>query len=143
MYKALDIAKYVIWYCNHKHLGISNLKLQKMLYFIQAEFLVELDYPCFEDQIQAWDFGPVVPSVYHEYKIFGNSNIPYMSSDIPRIGLLLFEEKHIKEIVAECSKYSASQLVDMTHRQTPWIEAYKKRENNEITNSEIKDFFTD
>ena len=74
-YRALDIAKYII---NHEHeegREISNLRLQKLLYFIQAKFIVETGKPCFSDPIEAWDFGPVVTSVYHEYKLFGSFDI--------------------------------------------------------------------
>ena len=49
--------------------------MQKILYFIQAEFLVSENEPCFYEEIEAWNFGPVVPEVYHVYKIFGGSNI--------------------------------------------------------------------
>ena len=67
MYNALSVAHYIIDFYNRNNRGISNLKLQKVLYFVQAEFLVgTFDHrPCFSDPIEAWDFGPVVPSVYH------------------------------------------------------------------------------
>ena len=64
MYSVLDVAKYVIFYSNEKKYDISNLKLQKILYFIQAEFLVSENEPCFYEEIEAWNFGPVVPEVY-------------------------------------------------------------------------------
>jgi len=56
--------------------SVSNLKLQKILYFIQAEFLVVKGIPCFEEEIIAWGFGPVVLEVYHEYKVYGAAGIP-------------------------------------------------------------------
>ena len=76
MYNVLDVARYIIWYCKKKGYSISNLKLQKILYFVQAEFLVSVGSPCFAEEIEAWDFGPVVPEVYHEFKIFGSADIP-------------------------------------------------------------------
>ena len=45
MYSALDVARYIIWYCEEKKYIVSNLKLQKILYFIQAKFLVEKNTP--------------------------------------------------------------------------------------------------
>ena len=65
MYSAIDIARYIIWYCKNHGYTISNLKLQKILYFVQAEFLVSAGAPCFYQDIEAWDFGPVIPEVYH------------------------------------------------------------------------------
>ena len=54
MYRALDIAHYIIQRCNTTNRTISNLKLQKILYFVQAEFLVTKNQPCFVEEIQAW-----------------------------------------------------------------------------------------
>ena len=57
MYSAIDVARYIIWYCKRRRYSISNLKLQKILYFVQANFLVSIGTPCFEEEIEAWDFG--------------------------------------------------------------------------------------
>ena len=75
MYDVKSVAKYVISYCREQEYVMSNLKLQKVLYFVQAAFLSTRHYPCFEEDFEAWDFGPVVPEIYHEYKIFGLSFI--------------------------------------------------------------------
>lgn len=141
MYKALLIAKYVIQRCDSLGITVSNLKLQKILYFVQAEFLVDIGEPCFGEKIEAWDFGPVVPNVYRAYKIYGSANIP-----VGVIGTLKQickeDENRIYGIVDECANYSASQLVEITHHQTPWIEAYNKPgANNEITLESIKAYF--
>ena len=57
MYNALDVAKYIIFYCNTIGSSISNLKLQKVLYFVQAEFLVTIDVACFKEKLKHghWD----------------------------------------------------------------------------------------
>lgn len=54
-YNVLDVCRYVINYSNDKDYGISNLKLQKILYFIQAYFLISANKKCFEEKIEAWD----------------------------------------------------------------------------------------
>lgn len=52
-YKVLDVCRYVIDYSNEKEYGISNLKLQKILYFIQAYFLIKQPSRCcFDDRIE-------------------------------------------------------------------------------------------
>ena len=140
MYSALDIAKYVIGYCDYKRYDVSNLKLQKILYFIQAEFLVTLGVACFKEPIQAWAFGPVVPQVYQEYKKFASSNILI---DYKMEGILKSEkeEKLVKKIVDQCDKYSTSELMRFTQNQGPWLNAYRKYRNNSIRNQDIKSFF--
>lgn len=140
MYSALDIARYIIGYCNRRGYYVSNLKLQKILYFIQAEFLVTLGVACFRETIQAWAFGPVVPQVYQEYKKFGSSNIliDYETEGIMRSEV---DEQLVEGIVDQCDEYSASDLVRFTHSQSPWLNAYQKYRNNPISNQDIKEFF--
>ncbi|MCI8378628.1 MAG: DUF4065 domain-containing protein [Lachnospiraceae bacterium] len=133
---AKEVAKYIIAYCGQKGYSISNLKLQKILYFVQAEFLVATGMPCFREEIEAWDFGPVVPEVYRQYKIFGSANIPTF---IIR-GRMLLDDGLINRMVDECAKYTLSQLVEITHNQTPWIEA-NKMERRVIYKDTIENYF--
>lgn len=53
MYNVLDVCRYVINYSNDKDYDISNLKLQKLLYFIQAYFLINKNETCFNETIEA------------------------------------------------------------------------------------------
>lgn len=78
MYNVLDVAIYVINYAHDADYGesMSNLKLQKILYYIQAAFLVEKNRECFKAVIIAGEFGPVIPEVYQKYKIYGRRGIP-------------------------------------------------------------------
>ena len=140
MYNVLLIAQYIIRYCSIKGYFVSNLKLQKFLYFVQAEFLVSKGSPCFPETIHAWNFGPVVPIVYRRYKIYGSSQIPVTRSSIE--GNIAYNDKLvINAIIDVCSKFTASQLVDITHNQTPWMEAYSFGRDCVITKNSIKKFF--
>ena len=157
MNRVLDVARYIINYSNEKDYGISNLKLQKLLYFVQAFFLVRSQgkQTCFNAKIEAWDFGPVVPDVYHEFKRYGSGDIPLIrtyleSSDNYRSFYWApFDKKVIsredREIIAEVvdnfKDYSATALVKLTHNQDPWIEAYHTGENNEITVESMRGYF--
>lgn len=70
MYSVLNIAKYIIDKCTKDRFPISNLQLQKILYYIQREFLQQ-GINAFSEEIEAWQFGPVVPEVYKQYCGFG------------------------------------------------------------------------
>lgn len=140
MYSALEVAKYVIDRCNELNRSISNLKLQKILYFIQIEFLVTLNTVCFKEAIEAWDFGPVVPVVYHEYKVYGSASIPCDQVGIP-VSIIKAHKDIIDGVVEQCSQYSAATLVDITHRQAPWINNYKKGRGSIISTEELKEYF--
>ena len=137
-YRALDIAKYII---NHEHeegREISNLRLQKLLYFIQAKFIVETGKPCFSDPIEAWDFGPVVTSVYHEYKLFGSFDI---ASTDTAVSIDEESASRIKNMLDFCSHYPTYQLVEITHNQTPWKRARENPFSHVITLDSMEQYF--
>ena len=144
-YKVLDVCQYVIDYSNEKEYGISNLKLQKILYFIQAYFLIsQHSRCCFDDRIEAWDFGPVVPKAYRKYKQFGSSDIPTIM-DFEKTDsngcIADADKKLIKTVIDKFADYSATDLVGLTHNQSPWIDAYIPHMNREITPEAIKEYF--
>lgn len=158
-YNVLDVCRHVIKYSNDQDYGISNLKLQKILYFIQAYFLIsELGEPCFIEKIEAWDFGPVVPVAYREYKQFGSGDIPtpthiidYNEENIWDSKLIKYVDDVISDgdmvsingVIDHFSDYSATDLVTLTHNQSPWIDAYIPHMNNEITIEAIKEYFSE
>lgn len=138
MYSALDIAKYIIAYEHSKGREVSNLRLQKLLYFVQAKFFQLYGTPCFSENMEAWDFGPVVVSVYHEYKIFGSLDImshieaPHISKDATSV---------INDILDYAAPYPTFQLVDITHDQKPWIDAKANYFNHTISMKSLRDYF--
>lgn len=156
IYNVLDVARYIINYSNANEYGVSNLKLQKLLYFVQAEFLAftKDKQPCFAEEIEAWGFGPVVPVVYQEFKQFGSANIPSIEayheiSDDWEIVRKRFDNNCIEmkdqlvinEIIDGFADYSATALVMITHRQYPWKAVYEKGMNHVITKKSIKEYF--
>ena len=70
LYKAIDLSKYIVTKCIVDGCAISNLQLQKILYYVQKDFL-QRDLVAFSDDIEAWQFGPVVPVVYYKFCGFG------------------------------------------------------------------------
>lgn len=71
---ALDVAKYIISKCTTEDDAVSNLQLQRILYYIQKRFL-QNGLIAFNDDFEAWPFGPVVPPVYNRYSSFGGMPI--------------------------------------------------------------------
>ena len=154
-YRVMDVARYVINVCNKNGYGITNLRLQKILYFIQVDFLTNLGKPCFDEDIEAWNFGPVIPEVYHEFKCYGNSKIPLVrryienETNIWDSQIRYFDYKkldkedrrRIEDIIRQCERYTTSELVEITHNQTPWVQAYKRRYDNIITRDSLVRYF--
>lgn len=161
MYDVIDVCRHVINYSNEKGYGISNLKLQKLLYFIQAFYLISGDgEPCFKEEIEAWDFGPVVPRAYREYRICGSSLIPTIKSyskiqsENGKLKLrickynddvILDDDKElINSVVDKFKLYSASELVQLTHNQKPWKDAYySEGKNSTISLEAIRSYFNE
>ena len=142
MYSAIVIANYIIEYEHSKNRMISNLKLQKLLYFVQAQFFIEYDKPCFNDRMEAWDFGPVVVDVYHVYKYYGGMDITKIKANVDIN--INFEDKNIIDGVLDFfSDTPIYKLVDITHKQTPWILAMQTPFNKEITHESIRQYFCD
>lgn len=127
-YPVLGVCRLIVNYSNEQNYNISNLKLQKLLYFVQAYFLVKKGRPCFVAEIEAWSIGPVVPEAYKVFEQYGGCNIPMINNE--RIGRKITEcqfkqadEKDIKEIIDVCSLYTASPLMLLICKQDPYKEA--------------------
>ena len=80
--KAITIAKYIIDKCTLDSNPISNLQLQKILYCLQRYYLRIQKLPLFEDDFQAWQFGPVILEVYYHYCGAGASKITLSYPDV-------------------------------------------------------------
>lgn len=149
MYNVLDICYYIIKYSNDKDYGISNLKLQKLLYFIQAWFLVNAHRPCFKEKIEAWDFGSVVPEVYKEFSQYACMDIlsvrryfNHGTWELESIDALICEtDKYlINQVVDRFANYTATDLLNLIHHQKPWLDAYYG-DTNIITNEMLLNYF--
>ncbi len=123
--------------------GISNLKLQKLVYYAQGFHLALHDAPLFRERIEAWEHGPVVPELYREYKAFGSASIPAprdfdpheYSPEVTRL---------LDEVYDVFGQYSAWKLRNMTHEERPWIDAYENGERGRvITPAAMREYFKD
>lgn len=142
MYDALNIAEYVIDYEHKQNRSISNLRLQKLLYFVQAQFWVTNKRACFNDKLEAWNLGPVVPSVYHKFKLFGSLNFPQSLVTEFR-GISTGDQRLINETLDKCAQYSTSTLISLTHGQKPWQDAYARGDDKTIYPDSMRIYFGD
>jgi len=118
--------------------AITQLKLNKLLYYAQGLYLAKTGKPLFDEPIVAWDLGPVVPAIYHKYKVCGKNPIAADGKDVS--GLFSEDEYDtLLDTAREYGKYAAWYLVEKTHSETPWIETQR---DAIIENSLIADYFT-
>ena len=123
----------------------SRLKLLKLLYYVQGYHLAMFDAPLFNDKIEAWLHGPVVRSVWNWAKNYGDEAMQKEALNKEQITALSLHPQQIKlisEVLEIYNKYSAYGLRDKTHTEMPWLSAYEKDKNNEITQDSLKEFFT-
>ena len=123
-YSALTIARYFLSLADENSGDlISNLKLQKLLYYAQG-FSVALrgiNNPLFEEDIYAWKHGPVVKPVYQFYSRYKSDALPIGKA--PN-GLDPKDVKFLDEMYRVFGKFSAWKLREMTHRESPWQDNY-------------------
>ena len=124
MYKALDIAKKIIEMANVDTTsggdGMTNLKLQKILYYEQGYHLAYFGKPLFKEDIESWMYGPVVPEVYEYYNKYQATALP-----IEKYSLHLSERENALffNVYEALKEFSAIGLMNRTHQETPWKEA--------------------
>jgi uncharacterized phage-associated protein len=126
MYDVIYIAK---WFLNRDRMtemledsdGISNLKLQKLLYYAQGTCLALKKEKLFEDDLLAWMHGPVVERVYHTYKNFGSRSIDF-DEDYDDSGIEDGDKSLLEDVYYSFAGFSAWKLREMTHSEEPWKE---------------------
>lgn len=152
----MDVARFVVNYSIDIKRLVSNLKLQKLLYFIQVAFIRQYGVPCFGESIVHWRHGSVVESVYQKYKAYGADNITdkeieYVSFDFDSETMSLvmewkeyneniFEPIHLRVIRSVVEQYKDVlpwDMVELTQQEEPWK---RTKINDEITVDMIKQY---
>jgi uncharacterized phage-associated protein len=134
MLSVRDVAKYIIAFSHEHGDPVTNLKLQKLLYYAQAWHLALYDKPLFRERIEAWVHGPAVPPVYGEYKHF--RWVPIDDDDPPELPESARE--HLDEVLDVYGGLTAYYLEKMTHDEAPWRDARGDIPDDEPSNSLIE-----
>jgi len=119
------------------------MALQKILYFADGKYLAARRRPLFDSRIEAWDYGPVVPDVYHEFKRFSSSPITekasileadgdvrywrWVTPDLPLVPETASDRAFLDKIWSEYGRRSAVDLMRESHEpKGPWAEVYAR-----------------
>lgn len=139
MIRAIDVANLLLARYGQSN-SISNISLNKLVYLTQVEALKENpSAPLFNDPMQAWDYGPVVPNVYHEFKHYGRNRVLHPGG---QVDLSETEEAQanrlIDKVMDKFGDLTAFDLVELTHQKGgAWRNVYVPNKRN--INIEIKD----
>ena len=140
MITAQNVANYFLLKANESEDSrISNLKLQKLIYYAQAFHLAIFGNPLFNEKFEAWAHGPVCPTIYHQYKQFGSGPINFE----PKENLAEVFSSEQLELLDEVNdlfgQFSAWKLRNMTHEDDPWKE--KEATAGVIEQSSMMEFY--
>jgi uncharacterized phage-associated protein len=142
MATAFDVALYIL----EKHGPMSAMKLQKLVFYSQAWSLVWDDSPIFENAIQAWANGPVVPDLYNVHR--GKFQVDKNTFAAHANGTLTNEQKDtIDTVLKAYGDKSMQWLSDQTHAEAPWKNARTgladgERGEEVITHEAIAEYYS-
>ena len=153
-YQFIGTAENIAHYIISSLPQVDNLKLQKLLYYAQAVHLVRTENKeaLFENQIQAWQYGPVVPDVYRIYKSHGVEPIlvPEHTGDFRVFPekitkkAMLFAQESIDMMLGYYGEKSGIELIKKTHAESPWQDVFDPAKKNiEISRQSMYDFYKD
>lgn len=144
MYDVLDICKYIITYCRkNKHYNLSNLRIQQILYFIQVVFIYNNYENCFEDNIEAWGLGPVIPKAHNKYK-FIIFDFMFQYVDLGDFEIEKIDKQHreiINNLLDLLKDYHVSELLKIIKEQTPYKKAFQEYKDRIIKMEDIKEYY--
>ena len=133
-YDVRAIANYVLNYADLQGIGISNLAINKIVYFLHADFLVAFHRPLVTAKIEAWTHGPVFRELYHQFKAFGDDYIRGRATGLdPRTGLRITaaciiaadDEEFLQSITPKYVSMSPRALVAQSHvNGGPWDQTW-------------------
>lgn len=130
VYDVRAIANYVLDFADSETRGVSNLHINKIVYFLHADFLATFSRPLVAAKIEAWTHGPVFRELYHQFKSFGEEYISVRATCIePETGKRIVascempveEEVFIRDLVRKYVSMSPGALVAKSHvKGGPW-----------------------
>ena len=162
-YDSKAVANYLLKKAESEGKALTPLQLIKLVYFAYGWHLAITGKPLLREHIQAWQWGPVVPDLYHEFKRFGGGPITSHAKDfdwldgdgfdvtipqLPEDESTAATRAVLDRVWTLYSKFSGGQLMAMTHQtDTPWDivwnkEGGKERRNTEIRDELLKDYFS-
>lgn len=143
-----ELSYFVVLYCLQNEISISHLKLQKLLYYIQAWHLVYFDNEdIFDEEPEAWAKGPVYRTIYNELKEFYNNREledyykSYEEEEFnkvkEKISLTDEQEEFLEAILNHYGTMDHDKLVCLTHCEYPWSNARKELSPFEFSNEKV------
>ena len=122
---------------------LTPLQIIKLVYMSHGWMLGLQDRPLFRQDVEAWKYGPVIPDVYHELKIYGNSPVEKPIKGVVKVNLEDIELDLIQQVNRLYGGFSGIRLSQITHADgSPWHQIWMKHKRSAIIPNElIKDYY--
>jgi len=142
MRPALDVANYFVECSGYTK---TNLQVMKLTYISHGYMLAIHGKPLIEDSVEAWDHGPVIPTIWNEFKRWGSRIIERVRYN-PAVPFDKHESDIIDGVFQHYGKYCGYYLSQITHHDgsdfdTPWKQCYQKGKNRTIPNQTIREYY--
>lgn len=135
MFDVRAVANFVLDEADRRKVDISNMALNKIVYFVHCDFLVERNLPLVGAKIEAWPHGPVFRELYHEFKRWDDAPIRSRAHKVDAhsgetiiadMSPSLEDESFMRKLIDRYIEFSASQLRAMSHREGgPWSKVWQ------------------
>lgn len=136
MLKPLDIAAYIIQLSKDIGEPLTNMKLQKLVYYSFVWYAVEKGKPLFKEPIYAWKYGPAILSVYKAYQEYGADVVKETKSGNLE-ALDDFTKAIIEDVFNVYGNKTAIELMNLTHSEAPWRDTFDPKDQNTIIPFEL------
>lgn len=154
MYNVIDVARHIINYSNEKDYMLSYNKLPKVLYYVQALFMIKRDEPCFIEDIRACEIGPEIDTISEELDTVTSLEIPPITHVFEGTGFQAIKKDYVDDIISDQDKtlidsvvdllsiFTSTELLNILCSQKPFKEALDDPCDNTIKHESIKAFYT-
>lgn len=155
MFDPRAIANLILDVGDERGIVVTNLALNKIAYFLHGSYLAMFDEPLIDAKIEAWQYGPVIREIYHQFKQFEDrpitgraKSLNLETGELEVCKYLIDNDKKNKmaTIIASYLEMKPYNLVELSHQHDgPWHNAWHHEDRvnpgMEITNDSIKHFF--
>lgn len=146
MYTVLTIADEILKIAKRQGRSLTPMQLMKLVYIAHGWSLAVMHRDIFSDRIEAWKYGPVIPTLYQATKQFGRNEIPINLIDESSTSAVDDDTfSFLEDVVSKYGHLSGIQLSNLTHMPgTPWHQVYEPNvKNKEITDSLIRSHYVE
>jgi uncharacterized phage-associated protein len=124
------IANFVLDFAETANVAVTNMALNKIVYFVHCDYLIEQNEPLVSAKIEAWQHGPVFREIYHEFKRWHDKPIKSRATKVDpvtgevKIASLTFgtqEKEYLRLLIGRYMQFTAAQLRAISHSEgSPW-----------------------